>query len=273
MKKVVFTLLIALSASVFAVPSVGVADLIYTTEVKTPIKYTQSSHSSSESGYGYSSQSSSIDTQVVSRVEKNMKMFSAAVKGALIKSRQFTVVDAAPTIKTWQSNKKDILSVIQAMDVASVPPVNIPKESSVAIKNAESAPESAVTTNNANDNQPDYILIGYLNNVSAYENRNPIMGTNKTSAIYNIDLSVDYKLVNTKTKQIIAAFTAAGHGGEVKLLNDPDQQVNYNVPKLIKDASDSLASDVMDNLTTQIDFNKLNPKPKVAPMTNVVEYK
>ena len=272
MKKVVFTLLIALSTSVFAVPSVGVADLIYTTEVKTPIKYTQSSHSSSESGYGYSSQSSSIDTQVVSRVEKNMQMFSAAVKGALIKSRQFTVVDAAPTIKTWQSNKKDILSVIKAMDVASVPPVNISNKASATNK-AESAPESAVTSNNANDNQPDYILIGYLNNVSAYENRNPIMGTNKTSAIYNIDLSVDYKLVNTKTKQIIAAFTAAGHGGEVKLLNDPDQQVNYNVPKLIKDASDSLASDVMDNLTTQIDFNKLNPKPKVAPMTNVVEYK
>ena len=269
MKKFICLLFVVLVSECFAVPSVGVADLIYITQVTTPVKYNHSSSSTSESGFGSSQQSSNIDTQVVSRVEKSMPMFSAAVRGALLKSKQFTVVDATPTIETWQNNKKDILSIIKKMDMVSSSTSPIINSEYTVKNNSESAikVESATATN-----QPDYILIGYLDGISSYENRNPIMGTNKTSAIYSIDVSVDYKLVNTKTKQIIAAFTAAGHGGEVKLLNDPDQEVNYNIPKLIKDASDSLASDVMDNLTSQIDFNKLNPKPKVAPLTNVVEY-
>ncbi|AUR50904.1 hypothetical protein [Aquella oligotrophica] len=120
--------------------------------------------------------------------------------------------------------------------------------------------------------KPDYILTGVVSAIDTNEETKELSNTNMYSIIYSIDIAVDYKLVRTKDNHIIASFTAAGHGGDVKLTSNKNQKVSHNTPKLIQQAGEDLAAEVNNQLTLQLDNGKIiRDYQEAAPNTNEIK--
>lgn len=185
-------------------------------------------------------------------VKKNLPGFTADVRGAIIESGRFKVVKMQKQDNLWQNG--NVETVLMALKP-------------IATENSD-ASESSVAKS-----QPDYILLGKVVSISENEDKNPIKDTDKISNVYNIDIAVDYKLVKTSDKSIMASFTAYGHASDVKILTNGSEQVlHHNKPLLIKNASKDLAKDVLDNLDEQFKTSSENYDNGSRVVTDVKVY-
>jgi hypothetical protein len=144
-----------------------------------------------------------------------LRKFSADVKGELIKSG-YRVVQGKP----WtQTNTEKLYDIIARIKQGYYPGA-------------------------------DYVLWGTVNNVEFRADDNPIQGTNTYSHQLALELVVEYSLINTKTFEIKAAFSAMGEGSDTKL-GAPGSRVSPNRSKVMQEVSRSLGEAVVQELEGQ----------------------
>lgn len=97
----------------------------------------------------------------------------------------------------------------------------------------------------------DYVLFGSINNVEFSRNDTPIQGSNAFSHTLSLNLVVEFSLINTRTYEIKAAFSAVGEGSDMKMTNAPGSSLSFNRSKVMQDVSRSLGSAVIQELQDQ----------------------
>lgn len=277
MKKVTYLVILFCSklASAYNLPTITAPNLVYTAIDKTPITSTTTNNDYN----GYTS-TTTATTILKQQVQRELPMFNADVKGALINSKQFKVLDMPKSNSLWTGNSQTILDYLGTLNKSNLSKLNIAlrtesPNANVNINNESASNQPKVesgTRNTIVNPLPDYILLGQISSITADADMEPLQDTNKITSQYNIDISVDYQVVGTKDNAIIAAFNAYGHANDVKILNvgDTVQQQNHNIPLLINQASKSLAENVVSQLTQQ--FGISSKTYQIESITNVKVY-
>lgn len=237
--------LLLISSLAIAVPSIGIADI------------TTNGTNNSLPSFMQKDASDDSDNTTSALVQQQINNFSAQIRGNIIQSQQFRVVDVDTGGMTQkyanlsESSPENSFGQNVSQNSSTI------NTESPSLANAKPLESAAIAVKPAQGQLPDYLLIGTLTAINAGEEVNQIIGTNKYSNIYSIDIAVDYKLVRTQDQTIVASFTAAGHSGDVKLVNSQTQKVMHNMPLLVKQLGANLATDVSSMLSEQIGNGKL----------------
>lgn len=102
-------------------------------------------------------------------------------------------------------------------------------------------------------NNAEFVLLGTLVDFSPIMRKSVISGTDAVLFEWGLDLVADFKLINTETMQVTAAFTASGVGVEKRLVNS-ESITGSMLPrraKIVADISDSLAKNAARLLADQ----------------------
>jgi hypothetical protein len=187
-------------------------------------------------------------------IQKQIGAFSIQIRRQIRSSQTFQIIDIDPdqalaylTLESANSN----------LNIVTSTPIIKPK-------NLKDGQLSKGRSRMLESQTPNFMLLGQLSALSAGEGINRINDTNKFSAIYNIDIAVDYKLVRTKDHAIVAIFTAAGHSGDAKIIAAASKP-NHKIPLLIQQAGADLADEVISELQLQLGNGKLNPPNQESP--------
>jgi curli biogenesis system outer membrane secretion channel CsgG len=111
----------------------------------------------------------------------------------------------------------------------------------------------------------DYVLFGTLSSLEFRDQLSPLQGTTSASYQFSLDLVADFSLINTKTYEIKAAFSAQGAGNDTKLLSNRGDIVRPNRGQVMRDTSQSLAANVYQQLADQLGLAQL---PDASPRGN-----
>lgn len=68
-------------------------------------------------------------------------------------------------------------------------------------------------------NGADYVLFGVVSSIEFTDALSPLQGTTSATRQYGLQLLADFSLINTKTYEIKAAFSARGEGNDTKILS------------------------------------------------------
>lgn len=145
-----------------------------------------------------------------------LRKFTADVKGELLKSG-YRVVQGKP----WtQNNTEKLYDIISRIKQGYYPGA-------------------------------DYVLWGSINNVEFRRDDNPIQGSNAFSHTLSLELVVEFSLINTRTYEIKAAFSAMGEGSDTKMTNAPGTSLTLNRSRVMQEVSRSLGEAVADEVNAQ----------------------
>lgn len=97
----------------------------------------------------------------------------------------------------------------------------------------------------------DYVLFGSINSIEPRRELNPVQGSNATSATLAMELVGEFSLINTKTYEVKAAFSAMGEGQDMRLMNAPGQVAHLSKGKVMREVSQTLGVDVASQLEEQ----------------------
>lgn len=97
----------------------------------------------------------------------------------------------------------------------------------------------------------DYVLFGTVSNLEFRRDDSPIQGSNATSYTLSLELVAEFSLINTKTYEVKAAFSAMGEGSDMKMINAADAKIHLNRSKVIQEVSRSLGEAVAQEVETQ----------------------
>ncbi|MBS1189106.1 MAG: hypothetical protein H6R10_898 [Rhodocyclaceae bacterium] len=223
-----------------APPKVAVTDLAYEERVREYFKMVTASEKSSlrasgreserESDAGYSrrnsgSLSARSESQYASMegtysyIERGeMRKFTADVKGEMLKSGRYLVVQGKPF--TDAKDTENLYDVIARIKKGMYPGA-------------------------------DYVLFGSINSIEFRQETNPIDHTNTVSHTLSLELVGEFSLISTKNYQVTAAFSAMGTGQDVKLLSSRGGRVVLNRGKVVSEVSKSLGQDVARQIDEQ----------------------
>jgi len=268
--------------------AVAVTDLTYESRVKEFFRYVelhqkadaQSSNHGQAAGLSSSSNSSHKTSTSTDYVESagtytyidrgELRKFTADIKGEMLKSRMFRITQAKPYLrpvegKSAKSEKSDKLPGML---------VDPEKPASEKIYDIIERIKQGYYPN------ADYVLFGTLSNIEFRDELQPIQGSSAGSRQLSLDLVADFSLINTRTYEIKAAFSAIGEAQDTRLVGQPGQVVRMNRSKVISETSKSLAEDVIKQLVEQVspgssvsegdaveEQSKQKPKPKQGPVT------
>jgi hypothetical protein len=98
----------------------------------------------------------------------------------------------------------------------------------------------------------DYVLFGTVSELEFLNEANPVLNTNTLTNTFSLSLVAEFSLINTKTYQVKAAFSAKGDGQDVRIVN-PGSIVSPSRAKTISEVSKSLGKDVAEQLFQQLD--------------------
>lgn len=98
----------------------------------------------------------------------------------------------------------------------------------------------------------DYVLFGTVTAIDYRNDNNKIQGSNATNYSTNLELVAEFSLINVKTYEVKAGFSAIGEGSESKLLTG-DGVTNFSpsIPRIMKQVSESLGADVSGQVYAQ----------------------
>lgn len=97
----------------------------------------------------------------------------------------------------------------------------------------------------------DYVLFGSVSDIAFRQEAMPLPGTTSMTAVLSLDLVADFSLINTKTYEVKAAFSASGSGQETKIIGRAGDRVVFNRGKVISETSKSLAESAYAELMSQ----------------------
>jgi len=245
-KALLAAMLAALSLTVAApalhaqnLPKIAVTDLSYEEKVKEYFQYFEArekhnnSYSASErsrdsnfSSSGSSSERASSrgessviaasgSVTMISRGE--LRKFTADIKGELLKSGAYRLVQGKP----WtQQNTEKLYDIIDRIKKGYYPGA-------------------------------DYVLFGTINNIDFRQESNPIQGSNAVSFSLALELVGEFSLINTRTYEIKAAFSAMGEGSDTRLANAAGTVIALNKSKVMQEVSRSLGDAVAAEMEAQ----------------------
>lgn len=110
----------------------------------------------------------------------------------------------------------------------------------------------------------DYVLFGTVSNIAFRQETMQLPGTHSYTGVLSLDLVADFSLINTRTYEVKAAFSASGSGQDTKIVSRPGDNVMFNRGKVISETSKSLAEAAYAELMTQFGA------PRAARMTPAV---
>ncbi|MCU1730696.1 MULTISPECIES: penicillin-binding protein activator LpoB [unclassified Pseudomonas] len=211
---------LACAFGVQAAPKVAVTDLAYQERVEQYIHIVSAQNSSQASMYSASGSSNYNEFESSqSYIEQTeLRKFSGDIKGEIIKSGMFQLVQGTPYTADAKGDVYDIIKRIKAGHFKGA----------------------------------DYVLFGTLSDVDFEQDTNAIDNTNSYSAVLGLTLVADFSLINTRTYEITSAFTAMGEGQQTKLVNGRDAKISLSRPKVVREVSKELGIDVARQLAEQL---------------------
>jgi hypothetical protein len=120
----------------------------------------------------------------------------------------------------------------------------------------------------------DYVLFGTVSNIAFRQETMQLPGTTSVTGVLSLDLVADFSLINTKTYEVKAAFSANGAGQDTKIVSRPGDRVVFNRGKVISETSKSLADAAYAELVTQFGVPhaaRTSPGMTVTPAVKPVE--
>ncbi|AAZ98466.1 hypothetical protein Tbd_2513 [Thiobacillus denitrificans ATCC 25259] len=108
----------------------------------------------------------------------------------------------------------------------------------------------------------DYVLFGTLSSAQFRDEINPVGNGSAYSATLSLEVLAEFSLVNTRTFEVKAGFSALGEGQDVKLLGSRAAKVVLNRGRVMSEASKSLGADVVRQLDEQ--YRPGEPRSKDA---------
>lgn len=128
----------------------------------------------------------------------------------------------------------------------------------------------------------DYVLFGTVTAVDYRNDNNKIQGSNATNYSTNLELVAEFSLINVKTYEVKAGFSAIGEGSESKLLTG-DGVTNFSpsIPRIMKQVSESLGADVAGQVFAQFSegarptsrSNNVNIQQNISVEEKVITYR
>lgn len=116
----------------------------------------------------------------------------------------------------------------------------------------------------------DYVMFGTVSSIQFRDEDTPVQGSDTLSHIFSLELVADFNLINTRTYEIKAAFSAMGEGSDVKLISTTrGGRIVPNRGRVISDVSKSLGADVARQLEEQ--FNPAAGRNINTNSTTVIE--
>ena len=114
----------------------------------------------------------------------------------------------------------------------------------------------------------DYVLFGTVSNIAFRQESMPLaMGTSSTANL-TLDLVADFSLINTRTFEIKAAFSANGSGQDTKIVAHNGDQVVLNRSKVMQETSRSLAENAYQELLNQLGIGRRVQTPHAGDGPN-----
>lgn len=107
-------------------------------------------------------------------------------------------------------------------------------------------------------NGADYVLFGVVSSIDFSDALSPLQGTTSATLQYGLNLLVDFSLINTRSFEIKAAFSAEGSGNDTKILSNRGDIAPPNRAKVMRETSQSLAYSVYEQLTDQLGYSDSN---------------
>ncbi|MBB5392963.1 MULTISPECIES: penicillin-binding protein activator LpoB [unclassified Herbaspirillum] len=220
-------------------PKIAVTDLSYEEQVKEYFQYFEArekhdNRSSSSGQFRDSANSSSGSASersssrgessvvaasgsvtVISRGE--LRKFTADIKGELLKSGSYRLVQGKPWTQQNTEKLYDIIARIKQGYYLGA----------------------------------DYVLFGSINNVDFRQETHPIQGSNAVSFSLALELVGEFSLINTRTYEIKAAFSAMGEGSDTRLANAAGTRIALNKSKVMQEVSRSLGDAVASEMEAQ----------------------
>lgn len=216
-------------------PVIAVTDLSFEEKVKSHfIKYdlhtsNSSNHSSdavigsrSSSSSGQSERTEHLETGTDETIDRGeLRKFTADIKGEMLKSGQYKLSQGKPWVKKETDNLFDIIERIKEGYYPNA----------------------------------DFVLFGSVNSVDFRNESNPIQGSNAVNYSLSLELVAEFSLINTKTFEVVASFSAMGEGSDSKLLNLAGQTYVPSKSKAVRELSKSLGRSVNEQLIDQFSPN------------------
>jgi len=232
-------------------PKVAVTDLAYQQRVSEHFEVVDASAKShvqagrhslvthSEEQYtGISGSHTRID-------QGELRHFTADLKGAIIKGGGVTLIqgkvfdDGGPQ----PSKAEQLLPLVKGGKATK--PVRQPDVNDIIARIKKGDFKGA-----------DHVLFGSLSSIEFQQDVAPLQGTTSLTAQYNLNLSADFNLIDTRTLEVRAAFTAIGSGNDTKIVSNRGDIANPNRARVIRDASRSLADDAYAQLLEQFGLSQ-----------------
>ena len=263
-----------------AAPKIAVTDLAYAQRVSEYFMagtYQRSSQMSAQGSQGgshshgmyggggsYSGQQSmqaseqASGTYVAGRYsyieQRELGGYTNDIKGALLQGTYFRLVQGKgfDAGKPQPSKAEQVLNQVQGGKMAT--PQAQPEVGNVIarIKKGEFA-------------GADYVLFGVVSSIDFTDALSPLQGTTSATRQYGLQLLADFSLINTKTYEIKAAFSAQGEGNDTKILSVRGDIAPPNRAKVMRETSQSLAQDVYAQLATQLGYTDARLARGVRP--------
>lgn len=217
------------------VPKIAVTDLSFEEKVrKNFVKYdmhesSSMSHSSSGAGGAASWSHNNNGSAQAERSEHfesgtdetidrgELRKFTADIKGEMLKSGLYRLTQGKPWVKKDTDNLYDIIARIKDGYYPNA----------------------------------DFVLFGSVSAADFRADSNPIQGSNAVNYSLSIDLTAEFSLINTRTYEVVASFSASGEGTDSKLTNAAGTGVSLSKSKAVRDLSKSLGEDVAKQLMEQ----------------------
>lgn len=148
-----------------------------------------------------------------------LRKFTADIKGEMLRSGRFQLVQGKPFTDTKNSEK--LYDIIARIKQGMYPGA-------------------------------DYVLFGSINSIEFRQEANPIDHTDTVSHTLSLELVGEFSLINTRNYTVKASFSAMGAGQDVKLLSSRGGRVVLNRGKVVSEVSKSLGEDVARQLDEQL---------------------
>lgn len=219
MKKIFFVILFFIHIpAVFALNSVGVVGLIFPQNNDYIVNY--------NSG------------RALNQIKQTNKSVTALATQALNKFNTDLLV--------MKSHESSIALYNATNNIQDIVKNNSKFLDDIAIQDITPTTESmAIIIKNHNHK---FYLIGHVIKISCGEMRHKIMTSQDISWLYNLDVVIKFRVVDAATLKPIAEFTAIGHGGVAKILNNPKQITEIKPDKIVNATMNALTSNVWHSL-------------------------
>lgn len=234
-------------------PRIAVTDLAYTQAVSQYFEaatFKESAHIQANR-YSASGSYQASGTYVAGSYsyleQRELGSFTNDIKGLLLKGTAFRLVQGKGFDEgnPQPTKAEQALNQIQTGKMAK--PVRQPEVKDIIARIKKGEFSSA-----------DYVLFGTLSHIEFSDQFSPLQGTTSATMQYGLDLLADFTLINTKTFEIKAAFSAQGAGNDTKLLSNRGDIQPPNRVKVMRETSKSLALDVYEQFVSQLGYSDPN---------------